>query len=55
MRRIALAVTALALPLSLAAPASAGDLRDACWVYGPTFYLSGIICRIVPAEDPWPL
>lgn len=51
MRRLALALTAAALPLTFAAPARAGELRDACWVYGPTFYLAGIICRIVP-EDP---
>ena len=40
-------VAATAVALALAAPAHAG-LRQTCWEVGPTFYLSGIICRVVP-------
>lgn len=53
MRRTAFLAAVLALPLTLAVPASAGVLREACWSFVPTFRVSGLVCRLVPVEDPW--
>lgn len=52
MRRFAL-VAALALPLTFVQPATAGVLREACWSFVPTFRVSGLVCRLVPVDDPW--
>ena len=46
MRRVLLAAAVAAAAMT-AAPAHAG-LRQTCWEVGPTFYLAGIICRVVP-------
>lgn len=48
--RIRLALAALlALPLLGGAPAQA-SLRDTCWEVSPTFYVAGLMCRLVPYE-----
>lgn len=50
MRRVALAVCAATLVSTLAPAASAGLLRDTCWVVVPTFRLSGTVCSTVPMD-----
>jgi len=47
MRTRLVLAAALALPVLAGGSAHAG-LRETCWEVGPTFYLSGIICRVVP-------
>ncbi len=44
--RLVLAV-ALTVPPLAGGVASAG-LRETCWEVGPTFYVAGIVCRVVP-------
>lgn len=41
-------IASAAIALAVAAPAADAGLRQTCWEVGPTFYLAGIICRVVP-------
>lgn len=47
MRRLALVLTAAALPFALVTPASA-DLRDWCWENVPGFRTAALVCTKVP-------